>query len=245
MAKDTTKNDKKLAKELEFLQSQFKELMSSELKSLEGESDSRQATLSRLHNSFLQSVQQDAVTALKRKSPNQSTYDYIASALTGRPIDPKDPQDAITTRNQLDQLLSGGDVQLASYFMANGLSDMHIYDEIDSICAYMYQLNEAVDIIRDCVFASDNPAEGISIDIKFEGLSESDTAEHRQTIMDMFRNEGLTKKITSHIGPNAVKYGKYYNMIIPFSDISEKMANLRGGYGARGCSVVLGRACGC
>ena len=60
MAKDTNKNDKKLAKELEFLQSQFKELMSSELKSLEGESDSRQATLSRLHNSFLQSVQQDA-----------------------------------------------------------------------------------------------------------------------------------------------------------------------------------------
>lgn len=239
MAKDTNKNDKKLAKELEFLQSQFKELMSSELKSLEGESDSRQATLSRLHNSFLQSVQQDAVTALKRKSPNQSTYDYIASALTGRPIDPKDPQDAITTRNQLDQLLSGGDVQLASYFMANGLSDMHIYDEIDSICAYMYQLNEAVDIIRDCVFASDNPAEGISIDIKFEGLSESDTAEHRQTIMDMFRNEGLTKKITSHIGPNAVKYGKYYNMIIPFSDISEKMANLRGGYGALENTVLF------
>lgn len=241
MAQSTKKNssDKKNAKDIEFLQSQFKELMSSELKTLQGESGDRKRMLSRVHNAFLQSIQQDAVNVLKRKAPNQSTYDYIASALTGRTIDPNDKNSSTAARKQLDQLLSGGDAQIASYFMANGLSDMHIYDEIDSICAYMYQLDEAVDVIRDCTFASDNPSEGISMDVKFEGMSESDSSEYKQVIHDMFRDEGLTKKITSHIGKNAIKYGRYYAITNPFSDIHEKLANLRGGYGALENTMVF------
>ena len=229
MATKSKNNDANIAKEIEFLQSQYKGLMSSELKSLEGETGNRAISMSRMHNWFLQAVQKDAVDVLNRKAPNQSTYDYISSALTGRSIDPKNPKDVAAARRQLDQLLSGGDAQIASYFMANGLSNMHIYDEIDSICAYMYQLDEATDIIRDCVFASDNPAEGISMDIKFEGLTDADATEYKKVVSDMFRDEGLTKKITSHIGKNTIKYGKYFTMTIPHSDINEKLDNLRGG----------------
>lgn len=233
MASKTVNNagDRKNAKEIEFLQAQFSNLMGSELKSLQGETGDRKNAQSRLHNSFLRSIQNDTTSAMRKKSPSQSTFDYMASALTGRSFDPKNPKDAAATRKQFDQLMSGGDAQIASYFMANGLSDMHIYDEIDSICAYMYQLDEAIDIIRDCVFASDNPAEGIAMDIKFEGLTDSDASEYKKTIQDMFRDEGLTEKITSHVGKKGVKYGKYYTMVIPHSEISEKMANLRGGYG--------------
>lgn len=234
MATKTAKNtsDKKNAKDIEFLQSQYRQLMNSELKALQGETGDRKNSLSRLHNAFLRAIQNDAVNVLNKKSPNQSTYDYIASALTGRTIDPNNPNDVASARKQLDQLLSGGDAQITSYFMASGLSEAHIYDEIDSICAYMYQLDEAIDVIRDCVFSSDNPAEGISMDIKFEGLADADATEYKKIIVDMFRDEGLTKKITSHVGKKGIMYGRYYTMTIPHSDITEKLANIRGGYGA-------------
>lgn len=234
MATKKTPNDSssKYAKEIEELQSQFKEVMASELKSLQGESSSRQDSLSRLHNKFLHLVQQDTQNVNHHKSPTQSTYDYIASALTGRSgANLKDPTDQKKIRHQLDKLFSSGDSEIASYFMSSGINNMQIYDEIDSICAYMYQLDEAIDIIRDNVLASEQVSEGISMDIKFEGLSDKDSMEYKQTILDMFRNEGLTKKLKSHVVKNAVKYGKEYVMVIPYSNISDKLSNLRGGFG--------------
>lgn len=228
--KSSNNSDRKIAKNIEQLQAKFDELMSSELKAIQGESRDRQASLSILHNRFLELVKQDVTNVSSRKSPNQSTYDFIASAITGKTFDTKDVNRGEYKR-QLNQLFSGGDAEIASYFMSNGIGNMHIYDEIDSICAYMYQNDEAIDIIRDCVFASDQPAEGISMDIKFEGIADSDSAEYKQSIIDMFRIEKMTKKLVNHVGKKAIKYGKYYIMIIPYKDIHEKLSNLKGSYG--------------
>ena len=235
MAKTVNKGnaqDKKIAKEIESLQSQFKDIMSSELKSLNGDTVDRQERQSAMYNHFLRIIQQDTQNINREKSPNQSTYDYIASALTGRSdVDISDPKEQRKLKNQLERLFSGGDAEIASYFMNNGVDNMQIYDEIDSICAYMYQLDEAIDIIRDNVLTSEEVSEGISMDIKFEGITDEDSTEYKRTIMDMFRNEGMTRKLKSHIVKNAIKYGSEYIMIVPYSEITDKLNNLRGGFG--------------
>ena len=65
--------------------------------SLQGETGDRKNAQSRLHNSFLRSIQNDTTSAMRKKSPSQSTFDYMASALTGRSFDPKNPKDAAAT----------------------------------------------------------------------------------------------------------------------------------------------------
>lgn len=231
---DYTPEDKRRAKDISELNAQFHDILASQFKSLEGDSFSRKEQQTRMRNRFLGLVQNDVQSANRQKSPNTSTYDYIASALTGQTAgDSKDPKDKVKLRDQLDKLLSAGDSEIASYFMSNGMSNMHIYDEIDSICAYMYQLDEAVDIISEGVLAAEEVSEGISMDIGFEGMNDADTIEYKSSIMNMFRNEGMTRKLKSHIGKKMVKYGISRVMVIPYEEISNKLENLRGGFGVQ------------
>lgn len=229
-----TPEDKRRAKEIADLNAQFRDIMASQFKSLEGGSLERKEQQARLHNRFLELVQQDAQNVSRQKSPSQSTYDYIVGALTGQSVeDTKDPKEKVKLRDQLDKLLSAGDSEIASYFMSNGMSNMHIYDEIDSICAYMYQLDEAVDIIAEGVLAAEEVSEGISMDIGFEGMNDAATVEYKSSIMNMFRNEGMTRRLKSHVCKKMVKYGVTRIMVIPYEEISNKLTNLRGGFGAQ------------
>lgn len=231
---DYTPEDKRRAKAIEDLNAQVRDIMASEFKSLEGDSVGRREQQARMHNRFLDLVQKDVQSVSRQKSPSQSTYDYIASALTGRSIEnADDPKEKAQIRDLFNRLLSSGDSEIASYFMSNGMSNMHIYDEIDSICAYMYQLDEAVDIIAEGILAAEQVSEGISMDVRFEGMIESATAEYREVIMDMFRNEGMTRKLKSHTIKNMVKYGLNFIMVVPYSEISTKLNNLRGGFGTQ------------
>lgn len=231
---DYTPEDKRRAKAIEDLNAQVRDIMASEFKSLEGDSVGRREQQARMHNRFLDLVQKDVQSVSRQKSPSQSTYDYIASALTGRSIEnADDPKEKAQVRDLFNRLLSSSDSEIASYFMSNGMSNMHIYDEIDSICAYMYQLDEAVDIIAEGILAAEQVSEGISMDVRFEGMIESATAEYREVIMDMFRNEGMTRKLKSHTIKKMVKYGLSFIMVVPYSEISTKLNNLRGGFGTQ------------
>ena len=229
-----TSEDRRRAKEIAELNAQINDIMASEFKSLEGDSFGRREQHARMHNRFLDLVQKDVQSVSRQKSPSQSTYDFIASALTGRSIEKTDdPKERNQIRAQLDKLLSAGDSEIASYFMSNGMSNMHIYDEIDSICAYMYQLEEAVDIIAEGVLSAEEVLEGISMDIKFEGMTDKDSVEYKTIISDMFRDEGMTRRLKSHIIKKMVKYGITRVMIVPYSEISTKLNNLRGGFGTQ------------
>lgn len=227
-----TQSDTKIAKEIGILQKHLNDLMKSEQTFLQGKSEERQSELTRLHNRFLNMVNMDMQDAIKRKSPNQSTYDYIASAITGRGrMNPNDPSQKSALRQDLQRLFSGGDMEISSYFLSNGINSMQIYDEIDSICAYMYQLDEAVDIIRDNVVASEEVSESLSMDIKFRGMSDEESVEYKEDIITMFRDEGLSRKLKSHTLREGIKYGKTFMMFIPHYEIGERLSNIRGGMG--------------
>lgn len=226
------RSDAKVAKEIEMLQKHLSDMMKSEQRSLQGSTEDRQSQMTRLHSRFLNMINMDLQDASKRKSPNQSTYDYIASAITGRgKIDPNDANQKASLRNDLQRLFSGGDMEISSYFISNGISNMQIYDEIDSVCAYMYQLDEAVDMIRDNVCASEEVSQGISMDIKFQGMTDEDASEYKEDIISMFQVTGLSRKLKSHTFREGIKYGRTYMMFVPHSEIGEKFSNLRGGFG--------------
>lgn len=228
----TMHSDAKVAKEIEMLQKHLDDMMKSEQRSLQGSTEDRQGQLTRLHSRFLNMINMDLQDASRRKSPNQSTYDYIASAITGRgKIDPNDANQKASLRNDLQRLFSGGDMEISSYFISNGISNMQIYDEIDSVCAYMYQLDEAVDVIRDNVCASEEVSQGLSMDIKFQGINDEDAVDYKEDIISMFQTTGLSRKLKSHTFKEGIKYGRTYMMFVPHSEIGDKFANLRGGFG--------------
>ena len=136
----------------------FRNSMVSQAKTLGFADMERGDDLFRIHNRFNRAIQADGQNIYKAKSPNESVYNYMANALVGynggtsnslvkSTGDPK--RDAWLNKSKLERLFTTGDSQMTSYFMASNSDIAHVYDEIDSVCAYFYQLEEAVACIRE------------------------------------------------------------------------------------------------
>lgn len=212
----------------------FRNSMVSQAKTLGFADMERGDDLFRIHNRFNQAIQADGQNIYKAKSPNESVYNYMANALVGynggasssivkSTGDPK--RDAWLNKSKLERLFTTGDSQMASYFMASNSDIAHVYDEIDSVCAYFYQLEEAVSCIRDNVFSAEQPGTDITYDVEFPGVSDVDKiAEYTDQVKEAFKYREFNKKLKDHIGPKCIKYGTYYVIITPFSEIGMKLA---------------------
>ena len=227
-------DQQKTIQDLVALNQNLRDLMSSQSQSL-GDTDlARGEELIRIHNRFNSAIQADGQNIYKAKAPSQSVYDYMSRSLLGyndlnrREMkmatgDPK--RDAWLNKQRLERLFTTSDSQMASYFMASNSDICHIYDEIDSICAYCYQLEEAVSIIRDNVFSSEQPGTDISYEVTFPGMTdEGSTTEWVEQVREAFKYCEFSKKLRDHIGIKAIKYGTYYVLITPFADIGAKLA---------------------
>ena len=227
-------DQQKTIQDLVALNQNLRDLMANQSQAL-GDTDlARGEELIRIHNRFNSAIQADGQNIYKAKAPSQSVYDYMSRSLLGyndlnrREMkmatgDPK--RDAWLNKQRLERLFTTSDSQMASYFMASNSDICHIYDEIDSICAYCYQLEEAVSIIRDNVFSSEQPGTDISYDVTFPGVTEDGSiTEWTEQVREAFKYCEFSKKLRDHIGIKAIKYGTYYVLITPFADIGAKLA---------------------
>ena len=128
------------------------------------------------------------------------------------------------------------DTQVASYFLSTSSDIIHIYDEIDSVCGYFYQLEEANLLTRDNVLRAEQVNEDISMDIDFPGVTD-DVSNYVSIVKKALEYQKLSIKIRDHIVPKAIKYGTYYVMIIPYSEIGPKLLalNKQSTVGFNGC----------
>lgn len=215
-------------------------LLRSENMALHGDDGARAAELMGLHQRYNNVIQQDYQGVRSSKESGDSTYNYIAKAITGGRRDytssqnmfrrdgvktGNSAQDKLLLNSQLDKLFTMGDTQIASYFLSTSSDVIHIYDEIDSVCAYFYQLEEANLITRDNVLRAEQVNEDISMNIEFPEVTE-DVSSYIEIVKKALTYQNVSIKIRDHVAPKAIKYGTYYIMIIPYSEIGPKLLQL-------------------
>lgn len=232
---------------VESINRELNDLLRGESSILTGSDDGRAEEILNIHNRYNDIIQKDYQGIRSSKSPNDSTYDYITNAILGNNRDYSEAsktfnkkgfttgnkaQDDLLKNKQLDRLFTMGDTQVASYFLSTASDVCHIYDEIDSVCEYFYQLEEAILIMRDNILRAEQVNEDISMNIEFPGITE-DTSAYVSIVKKALEYQNVSIKIRDHVVPKAVKYGNFYIMIVPYSEIGTKMLALRG-YGATG-----------
>lgn len=241
-------NSKSLNK-IEAMNRELNELLRGENIALTGNDSGRADEILNIHNRYNNLIQQDYQGIRSSKDPNDSTYDYITNAILGNNRDYSEAektfkkkgfttgnkaQDDLLKNTQLDRLFTMGDTQVASYFLSTSNDICHIYDEIDSVCSYFYQLEEAILIIRDNVLRAEQVNEDISMNITFPGITE-DVSNYISIVKKALNYQNVMIKIRDHVVPKAVKYGNYYIMIVPYSEIGPKLlalnSNAGTGYG--------------
>lgn len=221
-------------------------LLRNESRTLSGNDPSRSDELLGIHNRYNDLIQKDYQGIRSSKGPSDSTYEYITNAIIGNNDHRYDnvakdlkkngfttgnkTQDKLIKSGQLERLFTMGDTQVATYFLSSSSDIIHIYDEIDSVCSYFYQLEEANLITRDNVLRAEQVNEDISIDIKFPGITD-DIGDYTSIVKKALGYQNFDIKIRDHVAPKAIKYGNYYTMFIPYSEIGYKLMDLNSNRG--------------
>lgn len=229
---------------MEDMNKELVSLLRSETTALTGDDVGRSDELLSIHHRYNNVIQQDYQGIRSSKDTTDSTYEYIVNALIGR----KDysqasrqfrsqnfttgnkTQDKMLKNMQLEKLFTMGDTQIASYFLSSSSDIIHIYDEIDSVCGYFYQLEEANLITRDNVLRAEQVNEDISMNIEFPGVTD-DVSSYVSIVKKALTYQNISVKLRDHVVPKAIKYGTYYTMQIPYSEIGPKLMTLNGSHG--------------
>lgn len=199
------------------------DLLNSASSNINGSKETRSDELERIQTQFQDIVKNEANNIFSNKSSKDNVYDYLVKNVFQ--LDPTDP----ISYNKMEKIFTGGDSTVSSYFMGNDATNfIGLCDQIESICSYLYQLEEAIDTIRDNVLACEEANEEISIDIKFPDMNEMNPEfiEHVRRIGDEHK---LPQKLKDHIVPKAIKFGSYYVITMPYSDIYTKMSQYSNG----------------
>lgn len=225
---DSSRNDKKIIKQVQQLDQTFSELMKNDSNVING--TGKNDELDSVVNQYSDLVTRDSYSYAKQKSITQNSYEYLANVLVGRPLtsaEEKDPKKVKEINNanklKMEKMFTNSDMQMVNYAL-NQSSDMyHIIDEIESICAYMYQLDEAINVLRDNVLNNEQNILDLPFEVTFEGVDADKAASYVKTVTETWNSLGMVGKLSDHIVPLSLKYGKYYVLTIPYSEIGVKM----------------------
>lgn len=203
--------------------------------------------IANMHNAYHEIISSDKDNILHSKSNDVSTYGFLANAITGTNYGYNNSQlitgdpnrDKWLNKSRLEKAFTSGDTQMMSYFLSTNSDIIHIYDEIDSICAYIYQLEEAIDVIRDNILSSDSPGALVNYEVEFPGVSADESAGYKDLVKEAFKYKNIDKKLSTLVIPKLIRYGMYYFMVIPYSEIGPKMNEMRRTSGAVFESTVI------
>ncbi len=221
---------------VEELNRSIRQLLNNQSIQLGGTDFVRGEELTNLQNRYSQTIQTGGQNLYKAKSPSQSVFDYMSNAMLGynnvrtqgdgfRMETGDKRRDAWLNKHRLERLFTTGDTQMASYFATTNSDIAHVYDEIDSVCAYFYQLNEAMDSFRDNICSAEQPGVGLSYDVDFPTVTDADIlADYRSQVDEAFKYMGYDKKLRDHIVPKTLRYGTYNLMITPYAEVGAKLA---------------------
>ena len=148
-----SKTQKKTISDIKNLDSAVQKILSDNRVSLVGTPDT--TDISKLHNEFTNLVKMDSFNFSKSKTDDVSSFSYLVNSITGKKTarfakNNKDKKlEDIQNRINLENVFKTADAQTASIFLNQSSDIFHICDEIESICAFLYQLDEGVNLLRD------------------------------------------------------------------------------------------------
>ena len=225
MAKTDNNDDREEIKsEIQNLDSMISQLLKDSSSQIAGATQSSSAV--NLYDEYSNLVRSGSYNYYKSKSNNVNYYNYLANSLMGRRPNPnKDGKNSdVEARLNMERLFQNGDTQLTSLFFTQASDVHHICDEVESVCAYMYQLDEAINVIRDNVLNVEQTTNGLPFDIKFS-TGDGHDEEYAKIVGECYKDSGMHRKMNQHVAPKTLKFGRYYVMTIPYSEIGVKMLN--------------------
>lgn len=235
MAKETKVDiDEKISKEhgktiedIQAIDSAVQRLLSDNGVTLMGAVNDKDIT--KIHSDFTNLVRSDTFNFNKAKSDSISSFNYLATSISGKRTakiarSPKERKlEDISNRLNLEKIFNTNDAQTASMFLNQSADIFHICDEIESICAYLYQLDEAVNMLRDNILNQEQVLNELPFDIEFANGLADDNQDYRSFIEEVWKDTRMVSKLNEHIIPKAIKFGRYFVVTIPYSEIGVKM----------------------
>lgn len=128
----------------------------------------------------------------------------------------------------IEDLFESDAAGLFQQFQVSHQNELMTMQDIEMITGEFNELNEAVYVTRDSIFNSDDHSPTISREILFKGKSDSKDLETSRGVVEGIEEEyKLHTKLKDHIGPNTLKFGKYYVYVAPYDYIFERYSSKR------------------
>ena len=126
--------------------------------------------------------------------------------------------------NNIEDIFQSNDNALEQFFQDRYQNQNLLYEDLDMICQYLGEMDEAVATTRDAIITADDITKTVSRNIVFENTLSDDpnVANYMTVINDLETSMGLPKKIKNQIIDNCLKYGKYYVYTVPYTKLFEQ-----------------------
>lgn len=220
-------NPEKIIRDIQNINKIESELVNSNSGLLNGDIFTRQDELGKIRSSFNSIIKNDINNLKGNKNHGDSTYDFLSKALFGIDNKPNKQRTQASIdgdyNDKLKKLFVNTDTQISGFFLSNNSNYIALCDEIESICAYLPQLEEAIDIIRDNVLTCEEVSQDIAMNVSF-GATTEDTSAYAELVKNLGVDYKIPKKLSQHIVPKAIKFGSYYVLTLPYDQISFKLS---------------------
>lgn len=130
---------------------------------------------------------------------------------------------SLNSLNSVEDLFEGNDGNIFTAFSERYKNKALLYEDLETICAQLIELSEAVNTTRDSIVTADDVGSSISRIIKFNNSTEADSENESRIhiVEEIERKLKLVNKIKNHIVPKTLTYGTYYAYVIPQSKLFE------------------------
>lgn len=133
----------------------------------------------------------------------------------------------------IDELFASKDGSVFELFSERFRHKQLLFHDLDMLTEQLVELNEAINVTRDDILASDDLGSKISRILKFP-CDESDRERYDNLIEEVERLERdykLHYKLREHIVPKTLRYGESYVYIIPESKLYDNAQRLKENFG--------------
>lgn len=202
-SKKEEKELEKISKRINTIGKTYNELMDQISHSTTGSNRDRKKEIDQI------SKELDKVISSEMETLTKLTGDEVSSFLVKLFNDEKQVSSTGQVKS-MEDLFRADDNAMVSYFTSKQKEKRVLYNELDMIASQLYELKEAILVIRDSIITSDDISKTISRQISFddkteEELENSSAFKQVEGIEKKFK---LHKKIKNFIVPKTLNYGE-------------------------------------
>lgn len=209
----------KISKRINTIEKTYNELMDQISHSTTGSNRDREKEINQISREL------DNVISSEMETLTKLTGDEISTFLVKLFNDEKNVSSTGQVRT-MEDLFRADDNAMVSYFTSKQKEKRVLYNELDMIASQLYELKEAILVIRDSIITSDDISKTISRQITFDDKTEEEleNASAIKQVEGLEKKFKLHKKIKNFIIPKTLNYGEFYVYTVPYNVLFKKFA---------------------